>query len=158
MSNLEKKVDALVRLALSESSIERTTLMWQLKDLMTDAPEPCAVNTEIKVRRILLKIGVPDNLLGHSYLVSAIELVADDATLGRAITKELYPKLAGMHLTTPSRVERAIRHAIEVAWNRADLDVVLQYFGYTVSIDKGKPTNSEFIARLASVVRETEKM
>ena len=95
------------------------------------------------------EIGVPAHIKGYHYLRYAIALVVETPELINVITKELYPKVAMKFDTTPSRVERAIRHAIEVAWDRGDIDTLQKYFGYTVSNIKGKPTNSECIALIA---------
>ena len=105
------------------------------------------------VTNTIHELGVPANLVGYDYLRKAIILAVNDIEHVRNITKSLYPTLAVEFTSTPSRVERAIRHAIEVAWDRGDVDVIHKYFGYTVSINKGKPTNSEFIALLADRIR-----
>ena len=94
-------------------------------------------------------IGVPAHIKGYPYLREAIIIAVNDMDVINAITKVLYPQVAKTFQTTPSRVERAIRHAIEVAWDRGDLDTLQRFFGYTVSNTKGKPTNSEFIALIA---------
>ena len=94
-------------------------------------------------------IGVPAHIKGYQYLREAIIIAVNDMDVINAITKVLYPQVAKAFQTTPSRVERAIRHAIEVAWDRGDLDTLQRFFGYTVSNTKGKPTNSEFIALIA---------
>ena len=95
------------------------------------------------------EIGVPAHIKGYQYLREAIILTVGDMEIINAVTKVLYPAVARKFATTPSRVERAIRHAIEVAWDRGDLDTLQKFFGYTVSNIKGKPTNSEFIAMIA---------
>ena len=104
---------------------------------------------ESMVTNIIHEIGVPAHIKGYQYLREAIILAVDDMDVINAITKVLYPQVAKTFQTTPSRVERAIRHAIEVAWDRGDLDTLQSFFGYTVSNTKGKPTNSEFIALIA---------
>ena len=98
---------------------------------------------------IIHEIGVPAHIKGYQYLREAIILTINDMDMINAVTKALYPEVARKFGTTPSRVERAIRHAIEVAWDRGDLETLQKYFGYTVSNAKGKPTNSEFIAMIA---------
>ena len=110
------------------------------------AQEP---NIESMVTNIIHEIGVPAHIKGYQYLREAIILAVNDMDVINAITKVLYPQVAKTFGTTPSRVERAIRHAIEVAWDRGDLDTLQRFFGYTVSNTKGKPTNSEFIALIA---------
>ena len=104
---------------------------------------------ETMVTNIIHEIGVPAHIKGYQYLREAIIIAVEDMEVINAITKILYPQVAKAFQTTPSRVERAIRHAIEVAWDRGDLDTLQRFFGYTVSNTKGKPTNSEFIALIA---------
>jgi len=106
-------------------------------------------NLESVVTEVIHEIGVPAHIKGYKYLREAIMLTVRDMEIINAVTKVLYPEVAGKFNTTPSRVERAIRHAIEVAWDRGDLEVLQKFFGYTVSNIKGKPTNSEFIAMIA---------
>ena len=106
-------------------------------------------NIETMVTNIIHEIGVPAHIKGYQYLREAIIIAVEDMDVINAITKILYPQVAKTFQTTPSRVERAIRHAIEVAWDRGDLDTLQKFFGYTVSNTKGKPTNSEFIALIA---------
>ena len=106
-------------------------------------------NIETMVTNIIHEIGVPAHIKGYQYLREAIIIAVKDMDVINAITKVLYPQVAKTFGTTPSRVERAIRHAIEVAWDRGDLDTLQRFFGYTVSNTKGKPTNSEFIALIA---------
>ena len=106
-------------------------------------------NIETMVTNIIHEIGVPAHIKGYQYLREAIIIAVKDMDVINAITKVLYPQVAKTFQTTPSRVERAIRHAIEVAWDRGDLDTLQRFFGYTVSNTKGKPTNSEFIALIA---------
>ena len=104
---------------------------------------------ETMVTNVIHEIGVPAHIKGYQYLREAIILTINDMEAINAVTKILYPAVAKKFATTPSRVERAIRHAIEVAWDRGDLDTLQRFFGYTVSNTKGKPTNSEFIALIA---------
>ena len=104
---------------------------------------------ETVVTDIIHEIGVPAHIKGYQYLREAIILTINDLDMINAVTKVLYPEVAKRFNTTPSRVERAIRHAIEVAWDRGDVEVLQKFFGYTVSGIKGKPTNSEFIAMIA---------
>ena len=108
---------------------------------------------EIKVTNIIHEIGVPAHIKGYQYLRDGIIMVVNNIEVINQITKQLYPDLAKKYKTTPSRVERAIRHAIEVAWNRGQLETVESIFGYTVNSNKGKPTNSEFIAMIADKLR-----
>lgn len=107
----------------------------------------------VEITNIIHEIGVPAHIKGYQYLRDAILMVVDNVELLGAITKELYPAIAFKNNTTPSRVERAIRHAIEVAWNRGKIETIDKLFGYTVQHDKGKPTNSEFIAIISDKLR-----
>lgn len=108
---------------------------------------------EARVTNMLHEIGVPAHIRGYHYIREAIIMSVNDIEVLNYITKELYPSIAKKCNTTPSRVERAIRHAIEVAWNRGKVDAIDNLFGYTVSTHKGKPTNSEFIALIADKLR-----
>ncbi|MFS0561970.1 sporulation transcription factor Spo0A [Terribacillus sp. 179-K 1B1 HS] len=110
-------------------------------------------NLEASITNIIHEIGVPAHIKGYMYLREAITMVYNDIDLLGSITKVLYPDIAKTYNTTASRVERAIRHAIEVAWNRGNMDSISSLFGYTVSISKAKPTNSEFIAMVADRLR-----
>ncbi len=110
-------------------------------------------NLEALVTNIIHEVGVPAHIKGYQYLREAIMMVVKDIDVINQITKQLYPEIANKYHTTPSRVERAIRHAIEVAWARGQVDTVESIFGYTVSTSKGKPTNSEFIAMIADKLR-----
>ena len=109
------------------------------------------------VTDILHQIGVPAHIKGYNYLRSSIILAVEDPAVINAITKQLYPTIAKMNDTTASRVERAIRHAIEVAWDRGDVDVLNSFFGYTIHSTRGKPTNSEFVAMIADRIRLRRK-
>lgn len=110
-------------------------------------------NIENEVTEIIHEIGVPAHIKGYQYLRQAIIMTIDDIEMINSITKILYPTVAKAYNTTASRVERAIRHAIEVAWDRGDTEVLNKFFGYTVSYGRGKPTNSEFIAMIADRLR-----
>jgi len=115
----------------------------------TSPASPVRHNLESLVTSIIHEIGVPAHIKGYQYLREAIMMTVEDMDVINAVTKVLYPEVAKKFGTTASRVERAIRHAIEVAWDRGDLETLQKYFGYTVSNTKGKPTNSEFIAMIA---------
>ncbi len=105
------------------------------------------------IARLMHEVGVPASIRGYDYIRDSIMMALSDREILRSITKELYPSIAKSHKTTASRVERAIRHAVEVAWQRGDVDVLNGIFGYTVKSTKGKPTNGEFISMLAERVR-----
>ena len=110
-------------------------------------------NLETDVTNIIHEIGVPAHIRGYQYLREAIQMSVKDMDMLGSITKTLYPEIAKKYETTPSRVERAIRHAIEVAWNRGRMETLDALFGYTINTGKGKPTNSEFIALIADKIR-----
>ena len=113
---------------------------------------------ETQVTKIIHQIGVPAHIKGYQYLRTAILLTVKDSDIINSVTKVLYPSVAKKYQTTTSRVERAIRHAIEVAWDRGDVDTLNSYFGYTVQNNRGKPTNSEFIAMIADNLRLKYKL
>ena len=131
------------------------TLVERLQEIQGGADQKASAtrrnptSIESMVTSIIHEIGVPAHIKGYQYLREAIIIAVNDMDVINAITKVLYPQVAKTFQTTPSRVERAIRHAIEVAWDRGDLDTLQRFFGYTVSNTKGKPTNSEFIALIA---------
>ena len=108
---------------------------------------------ETQITKIIHQIGVPAHIKGYQYLRTAILLTVNDGDIINSVTKILYPTIAKQYQTTTSRVERAIRHAIEVAWDRGDIDTLNSYFGYTIQTNRGKPTNSEFIAMIADNLR-----
>ncbi|MBQ1261076.1 MAG: sporulation transcription factor Spo0A [Clostridia bacterium] len=111
------------------------------------------LDMEAQVTKIIHQIGVPAHIKGYQYLRSAILMTISDNDIINSVTKVLYPAVAKKYQTTTSRVERAIRHAIEVAWDRGDIDTLNSYFGYTIQNSRGKPTNSEFIAMIADNLR-----
>lgn len=154
MSILEQKVDALMRLCVSENDRDQDRIREEIRQYLIHF-DPGKPDPEHEIRRILLELGAPDHLVGHPYVIRAILLVMSDRLYINNITFGLYPQLAVEFDTTPARVERAIRHLIEVTWSRGDLDVLNKYFGNTVSASRGKPTNGEFIARMANVVKAT---
>lgn len=120
--------------------------------------QPKGVSIEAEITNIIHEIGVPAHIKGYLYLREAIGMVIENIEYLSAVTKELYPSIASKFNTTPSRVERAIRHAIEVAWSRGKIDTINKLFGYTVHNGKGKPTNSEFIAMVADKLRLEQKI
>lgn len=124
--------------------------------MTTAASEPDDIETQ--VTQIIHQIGVPAHIKGYQYLRTAILLTVKDSDIINSVTKVLYPSVAKKYSTTTSRVERAIRHAIEVAWDRGDVDTLNAYFGYTIQNNRGKPTNSEFIAMIADNLRLKYKL
>ncbi len=113
---------------------------------------------ESEVTKVIHQIGVPAHIKGYQYLRSAIMMTVEDNDIINSVTKILYPTVAKKYQTTTSRVERAIRHAIEVAWDRGDVDTLNSFFGYTIQNSRGKPTNSEFIAMIADNLRLKQKL
>ncbi len=114
---------------------------------------PTSKDLDILITKVIHEVGVPAHIKGYVYLREAITVVYNNIEILGSITKVLYPQIAVKYKTTPSRVERAIRHAIEVAWNRGNVDSLTKMFGYTISMSKAKPTNSEFIAMIADKLR-----
>jgi len=131
------------------ASKQKNTVGAKSKGVMKMQPK----SLETIVTEEIHEIGVPSHIKGYQYVREAIMLVVNDMDVINAVTKALYPAVAKKFGTTSSRVERAIRHAIEVAWDRGNLEVIQSIFGYTVSVEKGKPTNSEFIAMIADRIQ-----
>lgn len=125
----------------------------RVQTIISKQSEPVKKDLEILVTEFIHEVGVPAHIKGYQYLRDAIMMTVNDPEMLGAITKILYPEIAKKHKTTSSRVERAIRHAIEVAWSRGKLETIEEMFGYTINTGKGKPTNSEFIALIADKIR-----
>ena len=125
----------------------------KIASMITKMPEMNKNDLEIVVTEFIHEVGVPAHIKGYQYLRDAIIMTVNDSQMLGAITKILYPEIAKKHKTTSSRVERAIRHAIEVAWSRGKLETIEGMFGYTINMGKGKPTNSEFIALISDKIR-----
>ena len=138
-----------------ESIVSRRRRDVPAAAMQTDLQGP---DIETQVTQIIHQIGVPAHIKGYQYLRTAILLTIKDSDIINSVTKVLYPSVAKKYATTTSRVERAIRHAIEVAWDRGDVDTLNSYFGYTIQNNRGKPTNSEFIAMIADNLRLKYKM
>lgn len=126
---------------------------YEQQSVREEHKEPQGHNLEKDVTDMIHEIGVPAHIKGYQYLREAIMMSVEDVEMLNSITKILYPSIAKKYQTTPSRVERAIRHAIEVAWSRGKMETLDALFGYTINIGKGKPTNSEFIALIADKIR-----
>ena len=156
MRDLELQVDTLMRLCTAETLTEQTRVKQELRQLMA-YPQLTRKDPEYLVRQILLEMGTPDHLVGHPYVVEAVLMAVENRYYINNITFGLYPQIAAKFDTTASRVERGIRHLIEVTWTRGDMDILCRYFGNTVSPDRGKPTNGEFLARLTNVVQQRMK-
>lgn len=137
------------------------TRIRQLANGVTVMPYVAVVkekNMDVAVTNIIHEMGVPAHIKGYHYLRDAILMVIDEISLLGAVTKELYPMIAQKYNTTASRVERAIRHAIELAWDRGNVEMMNKFFGYTINLERGKPTNSEFIAMIADKLRIESKV
>ena len=146
---------------IQESSAQSNRVSYPTTSsyILTSEPKSkTPVDLETEITNIIHEIGVPAHIKGYMYLREAITMVVNDMELLSAVTKELYPSIAKKYNTTASRVERAIRHAIEVAWGRGQIEAINKLFGYTVHNDKGKPTNSEFIAIIADKLRFKNKV
>lgn len=120
-------------------------------------PAEAQANLEAQITKIIHEIGIPAHIKGYKFLRSAILMCVNNPNLTNAITKVVYPTVAEEFYTTPSRVERAVRHSIEVAFDRGNIKVLTEYFGYTINLSRGKPTNAEFIAMIADNLRMANK-
>ena len=153
MYNLEWQVDTLMRLCSAQTPSEQAQARQALRLLVERSQLPPR-DPEYLVRQILLELGTPDHLVGHPYVVEAVLMAVENRYYINNVPFGLYPQIAAKFDTTASRVERGIRHLIEVTWLRGDMDILSRYFGNTIDPDRGKPTNGEFIARLSNIVRE----
>lgn len=156
MDVFTKRIRQMFNNTISSDDTKRTFTVPETTEVKITRNEPIDLETEIT--GIIHEIGVPAHIKGYMYLREAISMVVNDIELLSAVTKELYPNIAKKFNTTASRVERAIRHAIEVAWSRGQVDTINKLFGYTIHNDKGKPTNSEFIAMVADKLRLKNKV
>jgi len=139
--------------SISNERFTNVSMLTQLPSGLRAETDGENVDIEILVTQVIHEVGIPAHIKGYQYLRHAIMMVVDNLEIINSITKKLYPNVAKKYNTTSSRVERAIRHAIEVAWDRGDTDVLNAVFGYTIANSKGKPTNSEFIAMIADKLR-----
>ena len=136
LSDLEKRIYDIIKKEKSNKNINFYTS-----------------NLQVSITKMLHELGIPSHIKGYQYIREAVNIIFENPSVIGGITKELYPELAKKFNTTASRVERAIRHAIEVSWNRGNLDFMEEIFGYSVDIDKAKPTNSEFMVTIADKLR-----
>lgn len=152
--NIEKKVNAIMRYIVAENDEEKRNTMAEIKAMIEPvAKEKQTENIEDVISEILVELGMPSHITGYRYSVYAIKLAVEVPDIIGAITGKLYPAVAEHYGITAIRAERAIRHGIECTWDRGSIDVFEKYFGNTISITKGRPTNSEFIARISNIVR-----
>lgn len=149
---LEKKVDALVRLCLSENPVEKIEILNSLREMMKETPKSLTYHDRIV--NLLLELGIPTHLRGYKHLVAAFEITHEHPEYLEQITCVLYPEIAEVCNTLSRRVERCIRHAVEVSWDRAEYSTLVKYFGSSVSPKRGRPTNSEFLARVHEILTE----
>lgn len=156
MSNLEKKVDTLIRVILADNQYDFQKAKAELTLLSLDEKED-PVEMEGEIRKILVEIGYPDKLLGHRYAVEAIRLAVENEDHVHMLHRKLYPAVAEKFDSFPKQVEMRIRRGIETTWDRGNLKVLEKYFGNTVNRYSGRPTTGEFIARIANEVRQRMK-
>ncbi|NLJ57512.1 MAG: sporulation transcription factor Spo0A [Tissierellia bacterium] len=152
--NFESFAERLLQI----SEMETSRVQNRSREIVFTDKVNTELSLEVKITEILHEVGVPAHIKGYQYLRTSIIDVVNNIDLLGAITKELYPAIAAKYSTTPSRVERAIRHAIEAAWTRGKIETINSIFGYTIHNNKGKPTNSEFIAMIADKLRLEQKV
>ena len=166
LMNADKEFQIMITVPAAKKGAEKSTEKSEPERIVRyaagagktqNAAKQVVHNLEQDVTNMIHEIGVPAHIKGYQYLREAIMMSVEDPSMISSITKILYPTIAKKFQTTPSRVERAIRHAIEVAWSRGRMETLDALFGYTVDIGKGKPTNSEFIALIADHIRLSYK-
>ncbi len=156
MNTMQQQLEALMRLCTADKESDRRLAKAQVLEMLEHTQRQ-TIDPETMLRDILLELGAPDHLVGHPYAVEGILMCLENRMYINNITFGLYPQIAAKYGTTASRVERAVRHLIEVTWNRGDMEVLTQYFGNTISGERGKPTNGEFIARITNVLQQRLK-
>ena len=156
MSALEKKVDALLRYCMAQSDPEREACCADLQQLQSEKEEAKRrVDVQARIEWVLRDLGVADHWMGYAYLCTAVTILLEMPDVGHAITTVLYPRVAKIHKTVPTAVERCIRHAIETGWMRCDCRTQEKYFGNQINPERAKPTNAQFLNRVANVVRRS---
>ncbi|SFA87535.1 sporulation transcription factor Spo0A [Clostridium frigidicarnis] len=158
MEVFTKRIRQMFNNTITNDDNKKNMSMGDSSTMVRQAARKEPIDLESEITNIIHEIGVPAHIKGYMYLREAITMVVNDMELLSAVTKELYPSIAKKYNTTASRVERAIRHAIEVAWGRGQVEAINRIFGYTIHNDKGKPTNSEFIAMVADKLRLKNKV
>ena len=159
MAQSDRLIRAMAEYIIASGKEETQAARKRIRELLDAPPDPAelfqtdANSLDDMIRFALRNLGVPGHILGYGYLVTALTIAVNEPDALRAITKDLYLRIAKKHDTTVSRAERGIRHAIELCWSRGDIEVLTECFGNTVSPNKGKPTNSEFIACIAESIR-----
>jgi two-component system response regulator (stage 0 sporulation protein A) len=152
MTDMERKINLLIDAVASEDEQTRASAVAELRQMLSDSTPsivPSSTTLEATIDRHLTRLGIPHNIQGYRLLRTAIRLVIEDEELIDSMVKVLYPRVAELHHTTKPRAERVIRHAVELAFMRADPKILYDYFGGTINPNKGKPTNSEFISMVA---------
>ena len=154
MNNFDARLNALCSVVTAETPEDRELAIAVLKKAMKSNTIR-ANDPEDICRDVFLALGCPDHLIGYEMTVTGILMCLENREYIDKISRAFYPDLAAQFNTTPSRVERAMRHLIEVTWTRGDMETLHHYFGNTISPDRGKPTNSEFIARMVNIIKQT---
>lgn len=157
MNKLDKVLYALVNYVLEKDGDSKLRAKQELESAFRGF-ERIREDPELMIMNVLMEIGAPDHLIGYPYVVKGVLMVLEDRNILNNMTGKFYPELAKQFDTTPSKTERAIRHVVEVAWTRGEYEAINRYFGNIVNPNKGKPTNSEFFARLANVIRVDLRM
>lgn len=156
MSALEKKVDALLRYCMAQTEAERQQCCGDLRQLQQERDMvKQRVDTLARIERVLQDLGVADHWMGYAYLCTAVIILLKTPDASHAITTVVYPQVAKIHKTVPAAVERCIRHAVETGWMRCDYRTQEKYFGNQIDPNRAKPTNAQFINRVANVVRRS---
>lgn len=160
MESLQMKIDAILHLKVT-SEVERTAAMEDIRRLLDSSVSPVIVATadpESIIRQILFDLGAPDNLVGYPIAIEAVMIVLDEPRFMKRRICDLYEELGTCFDMTPGFVEKSLRYLIDRTWMLGNIDKQEEYFGYTVDFNKGKPTNSQFIARMANITRQRMKM
>ena len=150
--NIEVKVNAIIKYIIAETEDEKQNAIALLK-FENMAPKQVENSVDKEISEILLEIGFTENIKGYYYIVYGIKLAVENPRIIKGITKELYPSIAKEFSAEARRVERAMRTAINKAFDRSPSEIIAKYFGNTIAFDKGTPTNSEFIAKISNIVR-----
>lgn len=156
MSTLEQKVDVLLRYCMAQTDAERQACCVDLQQLQQEwVTAKQGSDVRVRIEQVLRELGVSDHWIGYAYLCTAVAILLDAPEAGHAITTVLYPQVARIHKTVPVAVERSIRHAIETGWMRCDYRSQEKYFGNQINPMRAKPTNAQFINRVANAVRRS---
>lgn len=156
--NVEKQLDIITCILTAEKEEDRERAREALRQMVSAETVPASTaDSESIIAELLRDLGIASNIKGYRYTIKAVSIIVEEPDILDEITKGLYPRVAEQCQTTTSRVERAIRHAIETGWDRIDVDTAIRYFGNTVNPRKGKPTNSEFLARVSDIARKLIK-